>query len=192
DDIVHSFSGVRPLYDDNADNPSAVTRDYISELDGRGGAPPLLSVFGGKITTVRKLAAHALEKLRPHLAGVGAAWTPGASLPGGDIPDADFERFLAGLESNHAWLPEPLARHYGRLYGTRTARVIGSARSVPDLGACFGENFYECEARYLASEEWAMTPEDVLDRRTKHGLHMTQAERTAFEAWWAGELAQAG
>src|SRR5690606_31039927 len=105
DDIVHSFSGVRPLYDDNADNPSAVTRDYIFELDGGGGTPPLPSVFGGKITTLRKLAEHALEKLRPHLAGVGAAWTAGASLPGGDIPDADFERFLAGLRSDYKWLP---------------------------------------------------------------------------------------
>ena len=192
EDIVHSFSGVRPLYDDNADNPSAVTRDYIFELDGGAGTPPLLSVFGGKITTFRKLAEHALEKLRPHLPGIGSPWTAGASLPGGDIADADFEGFLTGLRREHPWLPEPLARHYARLYGTRTARVIGSARSVAELGIRFGENFHECEARYLATGEWAMTPEDVLDRRTKHGLHMTQAERTAFAAWWAGELAQAG
>jgi glycerol-3-phosphate dehydrogenase len=178
--VVHSYSGVRPLYDDNAENPSAVTRDYVFDV---AGEPPMLSVFGGKITTYRKLAEHALDKLKPHLPGMREAWTAEASLPGGDMPDADFDRFLADLRRARPWLPEALARHYARLYGTRAKDVLNGARDIAGLGRHFGGLLYQCEIDYLRRVEWAETAEDVLDRRTKHGLHITPAERGSVESY---------
>ncbi|PSJ55977.1 glycerol-3-phosphate dehydrogenase [Kumtagia ephedrae] len=192
DDVIHSFSGVRPLYDDNADNPSAVTRDYIFELDARAGEAPLLSVFGGKITTFRKLSEHALEKLKPFFPAMRGNWTAAAHLPGGDLADADFDRFLGGLRTAYPWLPVSLAKHYARLYGTRTAALVGRAKSLADLGRRFGPDFYEREAAFLTETEWAETAEDILVRRTKHGLHLDDEERAAFEDWCAGRLAKAG
>ncbi len=174
DTIIHKYSGVRPLYDDNAANPSAVTRDYVFDVDG---TPPMLSVFGGKITTYRKLAEHALEKLKPHFPAMKGAWTASAPLPGGDMPGSDFARFLADLRRAYPWLPEPLAHHYARLYGTRSAALIGTATSLEGLGRHFGGQLYAREMDYLREAEWAMTAEDVLDRRTKHGLHITAAQR---------------
>jgi len=183
-DIVHSFSGVRPLYDDNAENPSAVTRDYIFEVDAPEGAPPLLSVFGGKITTFRKLSEHALDKIRPFFPKMGAPWTKTGVLPGGDMRDADFETFLGEAKLRHPFLSPSLLKHYGRLYGTRLHALLGDARSLADLGICFGPNFYEREAEFLIAEEWARSAEDILDRRTKHGLHLSDAEKAAFGQWF--------
>ena len=184
EDILHEFSGVRPLYDDNAaKNASAVTRDYVFDVDAPAGQAALLSVFGGKITTYRKLAEHALEKLKPHLPGMGAAWTEKTPLPGGDMPNADFDAFLAGLRRQHPWLPQPLALHYARLYGTRADALLGPARSMTDLGRHFGALLYEREAEFLCETEWARAAEDVTERRTKHYLHITRAERDAFAAW---------
>ncbi|WP_442579386.1 glycerol-3-phosphate dehydrogenase [Mesorhizobium sp. ASY16-5R] len=191
-DVVHSFSGVRPLYDDNADNPSAVTRDYIFELDARTGEAPLLSVFGGKITTFRKLSEHALERLKPFFPSMGKNWTAEAPLPGGDIPDADFERFLGALAAEWPWMPLSLLKHFARLYGTRARELVGRAQSVGDLGRPFGPDFYEREAAFLLETEWAETAEDILERRTKHGLHLSAEERAAFEDWCRGRLAKAG
>lgn len=179
-DIVHRFSGVRPLYDDNAANPSAVTRDYVFDVNG---TPPLLSVFGGKITTYRKLAEHALEKLKPFFPQMKAAWTERSPLPGGDMPDADFDGFLAGLKARHPWLPAPLAHHYARLYGTRAERLVGDAAGLGDLGRHFGGTLYEREIAYLREAEWALTAEDVLHRRTKHGLHLSPAQCLAVEGF---------
>ena len=178
--IVHSFSGVRPLYDDNAANPSAVTRDYVFDV---AGTPPMLSVFGGKITTYRKLAEHALEKLAPFFPQMKPAWTAGATLPGGDMPGADFEDFLASLQRQHPWLPPGLAEHYARLYGTRALKVIGTAKDLGGLGRHFGGLLHEAEIAYLRDAEWAVTAEDVLDRRTKHGLHITADQRAAVAAF---------
>jgi glycerol-3-phosphate dehydrogenase len=179
-DIVHAFSGVRPLYDDNAKNPSAVTRDYVFEVDGRAGLPPLLSIFGGKITTYRKLAEHAMQRLSPWFPKMSSAWTAGQPLPGGDI--ASFADFAAGLARDYPDLPQELVHHYARLYGTRARKLLGTARSRADLGRHFGANFFEREACYLRDAEWATRAADVLDRRTKHGLHLTPAQRAAFEA----------
>jgi glycerol-3-phosphate dehydrogenase len=190
-DVVHAFSGVRPLYDDNAENPSAVTRDYVFELDAVDGAAPVLSVFGGKITTFRKLAEHAMEKLAPFFPSMGPAWTASATLPGGDLPGADFEQFLADLHAEYRWMPADLVKHYARLYGTRIRSVVGSANTLADLGRRFGPRFYEAEAVYLRAEEWAVTADDVLERRTKHHLHMTAEEKAAFRSWWAGRVAEA-
>jgi glycerol-3-phosphate dehydrogenase len=187
EDILHSFAGVRPLYDDNALNPSAVTRDYLLDLDTEGGAPPLLPVFGGKITTFRKLAEHALDRLKPFLPRLGPAWTATAPLPGGDMPGGRFDAFLGAFASRHPWLPRPLARHYARLYGTRADRLLSGTRSLADLGRHFGGEFYEREARYLIEQECAVTAEDVLDRRTKHGLHLSASKRDAFRRWLCGQ-----
>ncbi|MGP1397304.1 MAG: glycerol-3-phosphate dehydrogenase [Inquilinaceae bacterium] len=190
-DVVQTFSGVRPLYDDNSDNPSAVTRDYMFEVDADDGRAPLLSIFGGKITTFRKLSEHALAKLKPFFPDMGQDWTATAALPGGDIVDADFDRFLTDLRRRFPFLPLSLARHYGRLYGTRSHDLLSGARSLSDLGRPFGPDFYEREADYLMTHEWATTAADILDRRTKHGLHMSPDERTAFESWHSGVQAKA-
>lgn len=166
DDVVWSYSGVRPLYDDAAASASAVTRDYVLELDADG--PPVLSVFGGKITTYRRLAEHALEKL--DLPGLKPAWTGAAPLPGGDIPGGDFEAFLGRLRAAYPFLPELLARRLARAYGTRAERLLGSARSLADLGEHFDGGLTAREVDYLMAEEWARSPDDILWRRTKLGL----------------------
>ena len=176
-DIISSFSGVRPLSDDNAANPSAVTRDYVFDCDGE---PPLLSVFGGKITTYRKLAEHALQKLKPFFSAMKGDWTAKAALPGGDIPNADFEVFLAKLTHEFPWAPEDVAHHYARLYGSRVEKIINGASNLKGLGQHFGGTFYEAEAIYLRTHEWAQSAEDILDRRTKHGLHLSQQQRESL------------
>jgi glycerol-3-phosphate dehydrogenase len=191
-EIVHAFSGVRPLYDDNAENPSAVTRDYIFDIDPKSPTAantPMLSIFGGKITTYRKLAEHALDRLQPAFPGMTGAWTAGAALPGGEIPGADFESWLDRFRAGHAFLEADLARHYGRLYGTRADELLDGARSMADLGRHFGALLYEREVDFLCRTEWASDTEDILDRRTKHGLHLTPDERAAFPAWLSGEAA---
>ncbi len=188
-DVLESFSGVRPLYDDGHGNPSAVTRDYVFDLDENAGAP-LLNVFGGKITTFRKLAEHALERLGTTFPDMKPAWTARAPLPGGDMASADFPTFLAELAADHPWLPPSLARHYARLYGTRARVLLGSVRRMEDLGPRFGPLLYAAEADYLRAHEWARTAEDILRRRTKHGLQMTAEERSRFADWYATDLAR--
>lgn len=193
-DVIWTYSGVRPLYDDANENVSAVTRDYVFDVDGGigtddegdggDGTPPLLSVFGGKITTYRKLAEHAMDKLLPLLGERGRsaspAWTEAAALPGGDIADADFEGYLADLKRRHAWLPAQIARRYARAYGTRTERILSGAASLDDLGPHLGDELYGAEVRYLQEEEWARTADDILWRRTKLGLHLSEATQEAL------------
>jgi glycerol-3-phosphate dehydrogenase len=183
-DIVHAFSGVRPLYDDNAENPSAVTRDYVFEIDGATDIAPLLSIFGGKITTYRRLAEQALQRLEPWFPKLSPAWTSGKSLPGGDT--GEFDDFAAELARDYPDLPRELVQHYARLYGTRARTLLGPARRCADLGRHFGAQLYEREVTYLRDTEWATTAADVLERRTKHGLHLTPAQRDAFESYIAG------
>ena len=189
EDVIQTFSGVRPLFDDGKGNPSAVTRDYVFDLDEAGA--PLLNVFGGKITTFRKLSEHALQKLAGFFPKMGPDWTSRATLPGGEIRDADFAQFFDDLRRANPWMPRSLARHYGRTYGARTADLVAEATSLDGLGRHFGADLYEAEVRYLVSREWAQTPEDVLHRRTKQDLHMTPAEQAAFAEWFEAELAQA-
>ncbi len=171
-DVVWSYAGVRPLYDDASGNASAVTRDYVFDLDAGPGRAPLLSIFGGKITTYRKLAEHALEKLQPVMGFAKGAWTAGAVLPGGDMPGADFARFLAGARRDHPWLPEALLRRWARAYGTRLSAIAAGASDLADLGRDLGGGLYEAEVRYLVENEWARTAEDVLWRRSRLGLHV--------------------
>lgn len=175
-----SYSGVRPLHDEGgAENASAVTRDYAFDLDG---SPPMLSVYGGKITTFRRLAEHALEKLTPLLGERGGPWTATAHLPGGDIQDADFDGFLAGLSREYAWAPPRLLKRLARAYGTRTRRLLDGARALGDLGDDFGAGLTTREIDYLKREEFALTSEDVLWRRSKLSLHMTPQEAERLKA----------
>jgi len=173
-DVVWSYSGVRPLLEDESAELSAVTRDYVLEYDAAAERAPLLSVFGGKITTYRRLAEEAMDLLGPGLGGVRPAWTARVSLPGGDIANADVDSFLAKLQGRLPWLPAELARRYARAYGTRVERLLGSARSMEDLGEAFGGGLYEAEVDYLVRNEWAATAEDILWRRSKLGLHVSQ------------------
>ena len=189
-DVLESFSGVRPLYDDGASNPSAVTRDYVFDLDTTGGAP-ILNIFGGKITTFRKLAEHAIQRLAPYFPHIKGDWTVRGILPGGDLPDGNVAAFMAELATQYPWLPRDLARHYLQLYGTRAHDLIGSCQSLEAMGRRFGPLLYEAEVSYLVTREWAETTEDILWRRTKHRLHMTRAEQVAFDEWFtASELAK--
>jgi glycerol-3-phosphate dehydrogenase len=194
--VVWTYSGVRPLLDDASGDPSAVTRDYF--LESNTTAAPLLSVWGGKITTFRKLAEDAGHEIGRMLGEARAAWTDGAYLPGGDLtdwigpatqPTADFERLVAAVRTRHAWLEPALARRLARAYGSRIAVVLGDARSVADLGACIAPGLYERELDYLRNEEWALSADDVLWRRSKLGLHFT-AQQREHVAYWLEEHAQ--
>ncbi|KVO74422.1 glycerol-3-phosphate dehydrogenase [Burkholderia ubonensis] len=193
-DVHWTYSGVRPLLEDeNAANASAVTRDYRLEMDDGAGAP-LLSVFGGKITTFRKLAEEAGDLLCRALGRDAAPWTAGAPLPGGDIANAKFDAFAAQFAARHPWLPTELARRYARAYGTRAERVVGNAKSLADLGAAIAPGIHEAELRYLRDVEWATRAQDVLWRRSKLGLHVApgtlDAVTAALDAWFAAAHAQ--
>jgi glycerol-3-phosphate dehydrogenase len=191
-DVVWTYSGVRPLFDDGDDNPSAVTRDYHLEVDApptaTGAAAPILSVFGGKITTYRKLAEHALEDLRKFYPSMGGAWTAHKPVADGEMADAPtfeeaFDRFVNGAAAAKPGLPKALVRVLARRHGTGLDDLLEDVKTVADLGQCFGGHLYEAEVRYLIREEWAVEPEDVLWRRTKEGLALTDAQRTAFAEW---------
>jgi glycerol-3-phosphate dehydrogenase len=182
-DVVWSYSGVRPLYDDARGDPSAVTRDYVFDLDAADGRAPLLSVFGGKLTTYRKLAEHALAKLQPVMGFEKGAWTAKAHLPGGDIPGADFAGFLAAFRARHPWLDEGLARRLARAYGTRAERVLNGATSAEGLGREVAPGLHEAELDYLVGREWAVSAEDVLWRRSKLGLLLDEDGRARVAAW---------
>jgi glycerol-3-phosphate dehydrogenase len=176
-DIVWSYAGVRPLYDDGASDASSVTRDYVLDLDAPPGRPAALSVFGGKITTYRRLAEHALDKLAASLPGMGPAWTARGALPGGDIHDADFDAFMAELRQRLPWMDAAHLHGLARRHGTRIAGVLGDARRPDDLGRHFGAGLYAREIDWLRREEWACTADDVLWRRTKAGLHLDATAR---------------
>jgi D-erythritol 1-phosphate dehydrogenase len=176
-DVVWTYSGVRPLYDDGSADPAAVTRDYVLKLDADAGAAPLLSIFGGKITTFRRLAEQAMRELAPFFPGLKGAWTKGEPLPGGDMVKGDFAAFERDLQARYSALDPALLESLGRRHGTRSPRVLGSAKTVADLGQHFGDTLFAAEVDYMIADEWATTGEDILWRRTKCGLHMTPAER---------------
>ena len=189
-DVVWSYAGIRPLYDDRASSASAVTRDYVLDLDADDGAAPMLNIFGGKITTYRKLAEHALEKLAPFLEADSGAWTAGAVLPGGDIPDGDFDRFVAGLSASYPAMPAMFLRRLARAYGRRTLQILGSATNMADLGRHFGGDLFQAEVDYLAANEWARTGRDILFRRSKLGLHLGQEVEGEIDRYLAGPLSR--
>jgi glycerol-3-phosphate dehydrogenase len=182
-DLVWSYAGIRPLYDDRASSASAVTRDYVLDLDAEDGAAPMLNIFGGKITTYRKLAEHAMEKLAAFLPTDKGAWTAGATLPGGDIPGGDFERFLASLTDTYAQLPPRLLRRLARAYGTRASKILDGATDPASLGRNFGGDLYAAEVDYLADYEWARSGRDILFRRSKLGLHLDGEVEAQLDAY---------
>jgi len=179
-DVKWSYAGVRPLSDDDAKNASKVTRDYRLELtETTHDAPVLLSVFGGKITTYRRLAEAALDKLQSHLEFSGREWTDKAPLPGGDLPRADFSAFLAGVQKRWSFLPTTMAHRLARAYGTRIEKILGKSQAMMDLGEHYGGGLTRAEIDYLIAHEWARSADDVLWRRTKVGLHLSEAQRAA-------------
>ena len=190
-DVIWSFAGVRPLLADQAAELSAVTRDYMLETDATSERAPQLSVFGGKLTTYRRLAEDALALLAHSLPHMKNPWTATAPLPGGDMPGADFNAFLTELRRSAPWLPEALAHRYARAYGTRIDVLLAGARSVDDLGEDFGGGLFEAEVDYLMRQEWAQTAEDILWRRTKLGLHVSP-ETARRLAQRMGEIQQKG
>ncbi len=183
-DVVWSYSGVRPLMEqEDAANPSAVTRDYQLEVQSGHGQAPMLSVFGGKITTYRRLAEEALDLLAPILNNPAPRWTAKAILPGGDIPGNDFERFLSEFKQNFNWLPAGLANRYAHNYGNRATSILNGATCLADLGEELSPGLFEQEARYLVDHEWAQQVDDILWRRTKLGLTATPESQTRLRQW---------
>jgi len=181
EDIVWSYSGVRPLFDDGASKAQEATRDYVLKVEGGAGEAPLLNVFGGKLTTYRRLAEHALEKIGETIGTKGPAWTAKSSLPGGDFAATGYEAEVRKLSSAYTFLAEKHARRLVRLYGTKASALLGNAKTAADLGRHFGSDLYECEVRWLMEKEWARHAEDVLWRRTKRGLYLSPEEAAALE-----------
>ncbi|TAJ29550.1 glycerol-3-phosphate dehydrogenase [Bosea sp. (in: a-proteobacteria)] len=185
--VVWTYSGVRPLYDDGASKAQEATRDYVLTLDAPQGEAPLLSVFGGKITTYRRLAEAAIGKLAPHAPWAARApWTVSGALPGGDFAIDGFEGLVSQIAQAHPWLEPRTVTRLVRLYGTRAREVLAGARDHAGLGRHFGADLYENEVRYLMRAEWACRAEDVLWRRSKLGLRLDQAQREALDAFMLG------
>ena len=182
-DIVWTYSGVRPLYDDGASKAQEATRDYVLKVDGDDGATPLLNVFGGKLTTYRRLAESALSRIEDRLGPKGPAWTAGATLPGGDFPRTDFAGQVDALRRDYPFLDMRHATRLVRLYGTRARALLGDAKARANLGEAFGDDLTEAELRYLMAHEWARTGDDVLWRRTKLGLHIRDEAARRVDDW---------
>ncbi|TPW31633.1 glycerol-3-phosphate dehydrogenase [Martelella alba] len=182
-DVVWTYSGVRPLYDDGAQSATAATRDYVLSLRAEGA--PLLSIFGGKITTHRKLAEHALEKLQPFFPDAKGEWTADSILPGGEFAVGERNALLGELITDYPFLTTGWAERLFRNYGRDCWHILGEATSAADLGQDFGHTLYEAEVKWLVSREFAVNAEDIVWRRTKLGLKMTQEEVIALDAWLA-------
>jgi glycerol-3-phosphate dehydrogenase len=193
EDIVWTFSGIRPLYDDGQSDPSAITRDYVLKLDAGAGdgtaGAPLLSVYGGKITTYRKLAEHVLDELRPYFPQMKPAWTLGVPLPGGDLPPGGLAAWIVEMRRRHPQLPEDIVDGIAHRHGSLAPKVLGDARQREDLGEDFGAGLTAAEIDYCIRHEWARTADDVLWRRTKCGLGMTPAQRERVAAYVAQRIA---
>ena len=177
ENVLWKYSGVRPLYDDGSSDPSSVTRDYTLRVDDEAGRAPVLSVFGGKITTFRRLAEHALEKLQPYFPDCKGAWTARAPLPGSDFGSGGRQAVQAALAGRYPRIPGALMRAVFRRHGAITPHVLGDASTASDLGEDFGAHLTEREIAWFVEHEWARTAEDVLWRRSKAGLHMSESQR---------------
>jgi glycerol-3-phosphate dehydrogenase len=186
-DIVSSFSGVRPLLDDESASAQTVTRDYKLELSTQLGALPLLSVFGGKITTYRKLAEAATDKLIEFFPQASGRWTATKPLPGGDF--VDVATLSSELQTLYPWLPEQIRKRYLRSYGSRSHLILQQATTIADLGHNFGHGLFAAEVKYLIAQEWACTAEDILWRRSKLGLYFTKEQTAALADFMAQHMA---
>lgn len=179
-DILHSYSGVRPLCNDESDNPSAVTRDYTLALSGHGEEAPLLSVFGGKLTTYRKLAESAMAQLAPYFKQAKPSWTAQATLPGGENMSTP-QALAEAIRKKFDWVPSQIAQRWATSYGSRTWRLLEGVHSLSDLGEHLGGGLYTREVDYLCSEEWAVKAQDILWRRSKLGLFTTEAQQQQLQ-----------
>jgi len=186
DDIVWSYSGVRPLVDDGSENASNATRDYVLELDTKESAP-ILSIYGGKVTTFRRLAEDAMLKLKPHLEFSAGPWTKNASLPGGEMGSDGISEFRIAAEEKYPWLSDTLRTRLISAYGSRIDAVLGGASSLEDMGEHFGADLYEVELKYMREHEWARSADDALWRRSKLGLHLTDDEQKAVANWFEAD-----
>jgi len=182
-DVVSSFSGIRPLFDDGKSEAKAATRDYVLKLDAEGGSAPLLSIYGGKITTYRKLAESVLEKLMPYLPPMKKPWTANAQFPGGDFAPSGFAEEVRKLQASCRFIDGALAIRLIRCYGTRALQMTAGMKDTAGLGRHFGHGLYGFEVDYLRTEEWACTAEDILWRRTKLGLHFSPIEIKQLEQY---------
>ncbi len=182
-EVVWSFSGIRPLYDDGKSAAHEATRDYVLELEGSPGKAVVINVFGGKITTYRHLAEEVLDKLKPWLPAMRPPWTDSAALPGGDFPVDGGAALVADLTAQYGHLSPALLGRLADTYGTLSAKVLGGAETEIDLGRSFGAGLYQREVDYLVRNEWARTAEDILWRRTKLGLRMSGQEITGLSSW---------
>jgi glycerol-3-phosphate dehydrogenase len=182
-DVVWSYSGVRPLYDDGETSAQETTRDYVLDLQAPNDDAALLNIFGGKITTYRRLAEESLEKLRKQLPEMGAAWTAEAPLPGGDFPIEGFDRLVMELQQEHPTLDRDLVRRYARAYGTETRTLLHGVTMPNELGTHFGAGLYQREVEYLVKQEWARCADDIVWRRSKLGLKMSAAQIAHLEQW---------
>jgi glycerol-3-phosphate dehydrogenase len=190
-DVRWSFAGVRPLIDDGSGRPEASTRGYRLELSDAAEGPPLLSIFGGKLTTYRHLAESALALLAGRMPGVPVAgWTDSAPLPGGDFPMEGIAELTARLRESYPFLDEAWSERLTRCYGTISFDILGDARTIEECGRHFGHGLTEREVEYLMSREWARTAEDILWRRTKLGLRFTREEADALAAWMNDKLGE--
>jgi glycerol-3-phosphate dehydrogenase len=180
DDVVWAYSGIRPLYDDGASKAQEATRDYVIKVDGTGQDGAIVNIFGGKITTYRRLAESALEKVEEVLGARGAAWTAGASLPGGDFPVLGFEALVSELATEAPAVCEATIRRLARNYGTRARQILGPKG---ELGRIFGVDLGEREVDYLMNQEWARDVDDILWRRSKLGLKIGTDGRAALAAY---------
>lgn len=182
EDVVWTYSGVRPLYDDGASSAAAATRDYTLKVDAKGGAP-ILNIFGGKITTYRKLAEDAMEKIAPFFEGIADHWTAGVALPGGDFPVGEVQKLIDDLSAEFPFLDARWAARLIRAYGTEARQLLDGAETKADLGKTFGFNLTEAEVRWLMQREYARTADDVLWRRSKLGLRLSKAEVATLDQW---------
>ncbi len=195
DQIEWTYAGVRPLYDDGQTDPSKVTRDYELEVQVSTQDCVLLNVFGGKLTTYRRLAEHALEKLSDHFPQMSASWTQDAPLPGGSLPAESFDAFVAELKRSYGFMPPRHLHELARRHGANCGAILEGATGLEDLGLCFGDGLYAREVDYLCDFEWARTVEDILWRRTKCGLEITSEDRERLESYLASresEVAKTG
>ena len=183
EDIVWTYSGVRPLYDDGAKSATAATRDYVLSVDSANGQAPLLNVFGGKITTYRKLAESALDKLSPYIPELKPSWTAGVSLPGGDFPVSGVPDQVAALSAAAPFLESKTIRRLVRAYGTEAITMVAGAGTFVEMGRDFGAELTEREVRWLMDKEWAQSAEDVVWRRSKLGLRLTADQINALDEW---------
>ena len=181
--VVWTYAGVRPLYDDGASAAQAATRDYVLKVDGGGDMAPVLNIYGGKITTYRRLAEAALEKLAPFFPAMGRGWTESAPLPGGDFPIGGVAALAAELQALSEFCSSARSERLARAYGTLARPIVEGVRVAADWGVAFGADLTEREVRYLREHEWAKTAEDVLWRRSKLGLRSTRAEAERLDDW---------